>query len=198
MLVIGNTCVGGWIYVIVKQKYNNPFIWCEIDGKNFLNLIVNFNTIDFKKRRLITVGLEKIKCRKVFAIEIDSQVVVSFPHHIKDETFKAPTKCKSDYIGWDMRYEKMEEYLLEKYDQRLERMLKRKETPIFIVDTSVTEKEEAEKIEKCNVEKIYSIYKNNYEPIDNDTKAVHIGEIATKGRAQKIIEKYGEYIHNTK
>ena len=54
MNLIANNCVGARIYERSCVQFNNPFTWCVIKFNDYINLIKNFNNIDFYN---IKVGL---------------------------------------------------------------------------------------------------------------------------------------------
>lgn len=196
MNLISNNCVGGWLYKELNMSYNNPFIWNIIQDESFLYLVNNFSKIDFNNRTLITTNIPQVKNREVFAVEVDNSFVITYPHYVMDNKYDTVTKCKSDFTGWDIRYKKMDEYILSRYDERKNRMLNNAETPVFIIDTSISTEETNKKLEGFNIKKIMCIVKNNYTPFKEDTKFVTVGRCSTVSRAKKIIEKYRDYLIN--
>ena len=196
MNLISNNCVGGWIYKELNNGYNNPFVWNIIQDESFLYLINNFSKIDFKNRYLTTAKIPQVKNRDVFAIEVDNSFVITYPHYVMDCKYENPTRCKSDFTGWDIRYKNIDEYILNKYDERSDRMLVNKEQPLFLLDTSISTLETNKKFEDLNFKRIMCITRNNYTPAKDDTKYVSLGGCSTLLRAKKIIEKYKSYIIN--
>jgi hypothetical protein len=84
----------------------------------------HFNDIDFTKYEL---------CFKngMYYVNVDNKINIYYPHYIKDSKYKVPTRMENG-LSADIRYEKIEEYIKEKYEKRVSRMNK-KEKPIFII-----------------------------------------------------------------
>ena len=118
MNIISHNCVGGRIYNKKNLKYGNPFMWCVIPPDDFYYLYCNYNEIDFNNITLIK--------EKFYKIVIDNKVNVYYVHYLYDKN--ATTPIKKTPI--DIVYNRIDEYIIEKYKTRLERM---KEKPIFIV-----------------------------------------------------------------
>ena len=125
MLIISNNCISGFLQRdYFKQAYNNPFIWTTIEPNDFINLVLNFDSINFKKFELF-----KDKDWNFF-LNIDNCFDVRFTHY----KFNANTSKLT--IGGpnknDIFYNKIWEYIVEKYTSRLNRMLTVKEEPTFL------------------------------------------------------------------
>ena len=195
MNVIGNNCTSAQLYKISNKEFDNPFMWVIITSGEFLKLIKNFHKINFRNRKLIKTRIPTVKHREVAAILIDDLVTVTFPHHVKDEKYNKPTVCKSDFTGWDVRYKYIGGYLLEKYDKRIERMLKNNEPPTFLLDTSLSNDNDSYEFEivSGNFKKIMCIFNGNYTP-KTDIESIVTGKEGTASRAQKIISKYGKQL----
>ena len=129
MNIISNSCVGGFLMRDhFKQEYSNPFIWSYIDTKSFYNLIKNFDTLDW-------FNYELIKDDKWnFSLIIDNQVKVEYPHYHFDKNATVPTVEKGP-LHRDVYYNRIWEYITEKYTNRVNRMLSSNEKPIFILGT---------------------------------------------------------------
>lgn len=106
----------------LKQEYENPFCWNIIDANSMYNLIKNYDNIDFTNYKLVRD--EKWQ----FSIVIDDQVHVKYVHyHFSQFDYKVRV------VGVDLFYNKIWEYIVEKYEKRLSRM---KSDPIFIIGTT--------------------------------------------------------------
>lgn len=124
-MFIGNDCTGARIYQTKNKEYDNPFMWCLIPPKSFSYLYHNFNTIDFK-------NIELKKDGPWYKVIIDGNVTVYYPHYRFDAAFTKPTVGKS---GIDVYYNKIDEYIVEKYMLRQTRM---GGTSIFIINDTKT------------------------------------------------------------
>ena len=125
MNIISNNCLSGYLYKdYLKEEFGNPFIWTVIDFNSMLYLIQNWNNINFKNYELV-----KDKNWN-FSIIIDNKVKIQYVHYKfnKNVVFKDKTEP-----GTDIESNKIWEYIIQKYDERLERMLRKKESPIFCI-----------------------------------------------------------------
>jgi len=122
-MLICNSCVGAYIYKLSLNKaFDNPFMWGLIDFNSMYYMIQNFENINFKNYELI-----KDK-NWSFSIKIDNKITIKYIHY-KFE----PTANKIIKKDFDVFYNKIWEYIIQKYEERLERMLNIKEKPIFIL-----------------------------------------------------------------
>lgn len=121
-MIICNNCTGGFLYRdFYKREYDNPFIWTFMDGENFLKLISNFDTINFRKFNLSFDG-------KNYVGVIDDTVKILYFHHHKSDTI-------FEIKGIDCYSSDIENYIMRKYNSRVNRMLDSNEDPIFIIGT---------------------------------------------------------------
>ena len=117
--IISHNCVNGRLYQMLDVEYNNPFVWCVIPPNDFLFLYINYNNIDYTKIKIEKFGND-YKCI------VDGKITIYYVHYKYDEKCTVPTK-KTEI---DVFYNKIEDYIEEKYFKRLKRMI---EPPIFIV-----------------------------------------------------------------
>lgn len=126
MNLISNTCTGALVYRdYFKSPYNNPFCWNFIDAENYYNLIINFENINFSNYDLIRKDTWK------FYIKIDNLVTVYYPHYRFSKYYNKVTQIKDDVF-----YNKIWEYIVEKYESRAKRMINLNEVPVFIVGST--------------------------------------------------------------
>lgn len=126
MNLISNTCTGALVYRdYLKQIYNNPFCWNYIDCESYYKLITNFEQINFNNYELIK------KDNWNFYIKIDNLVMVYYPHYKFSKEYNEVTPLKDDVY-----YNKIWEYIIEKYKTRTKRMLELNERPIFIIGST--------------------------------------------------------------
>lgn len=121
MNLICNSCASGHIYKeILKIKYPNPFIWSIVDFDSMYYLIKNYENINF-----LNYELKKTQDWK-FYLMIENKIKIQCIHYKFDKTYSTPT-----IKGIDVFYNKIWEYIVEKYEERLSRMYK--EQPIFML-----------------------------------------------------------------
>ena len=127
MNIICNTCVGGRIYEQYKLQYTNPFIWNAINTSDFMFLVENYDKINFNNFKLIYED-------DIYSINIDNSFNVTYPHYKYDDTIDKPT-IKSDKFGTHMYSKNIDEYIVNKYKERL---LRCNEDPTFILVKGTT------------------------------------------------------------
>lgn len=111
MNIISSNCLGGHLYRdLLHCEYGNPFIWSRIHNEDFIYLISNFSKINFYNYEILKQAPEL----KKFKIRIDDKFEVNYNHHIFSPKHSTPTK-----IGIDVYYNKIWEYITEKYEKRL-------------------------------------------------------------------------------
>lgn len=126
MNLISNTCTGALIYRdYLKKPYNNPFCWNFIESDDFYNLIINYENINFNNFELIKKDNWK------FYIKIDNLITIYYAHYKFNKNYNTITTIKDDVY-----YNKIWEYIIEKYKIRTKRMLELNEPPIFIVGST--------------------------------------------------------------
>lgn len=119
MLIIGNDCVAARIYQEKHLQFNHPFQWCKLHISDLINLIYNLDTIDLYK-----IDLHRLSEQRLL---IDSKIEPIYVHYCYRKGYTKPTR-----EGIDILYERNDEYILQKYYQRLKR-LDLSEKPIFIL-----------------------------------------------------------------
>lgn len=132
MNIISNDCLGGFIYNnVLKAEYTTPFIWNRIWNDDFLYLVDNLENIDFTKYELLPTT------ENTFHLRIDNKIDVWYNHYIQDDNCKTPiTGINDEHNTWlDVKYYKIKEYLLEKYNNRLARFSPKNENVIAVQDS---------------------------------------------------------------
>lgn len=121
MNLVGNSCIASWITNrILKCEFSNPFTWCIMDFDSSYNSVKYWDDLDFTNYELVKDQNWN------FSIIIDKNVKIQYVHYKFNPKYNKPTK-----IGDDIFYNKIWEYIIEKYDSRVNRMLKYKENPVF-------------------------------------------------------------------
>lgn len=122
MNLIGNTCVSSYITkCILREQFNNPFVWNIIKFDSCYNLVKYWDEINFDNYTLTKDD------RNNFMLFIDGKVKIRYIHYKFDKTCTVPTRRNSDIY-----YNKIKEYIIQKYIDRLKRMREHKESPTFI------------------------------------------------------------------
>ena len=120
MNIISNNCLAGYLYQQLKIPYSNPFIWTSIYGDSLETLVFNFDKINFSNYEI---------CKDKnwnFWFNVDDKIRIDFTHHKFDAN---ANKCYKK--GSNLFYNKIWEYIVDKYDTRLCRM---NEEPVFVLD----------------------------------------------------------------
>ena len=156
-MIISNTCVGSYIQRdFIKKPYDNPFCWNIIPAESMKILITDFHNINFKKYKLVKD--EKWN----FSVIIDDKVKVNYVHYLFSKDDAVP-RIKNV----DVYYNKIWEYIVEKYEIRTQRMLSSQEEPIFIIGTTwpgnYYNKNEIEKIVSIDTKYKIIVANNNIE-----------------------------------
>ena len=125
--IVSNNCVGARIYEIKKAIFETPFTWCLIKPADFLYLYENFAKINFENANVEKDG-------RWYLVNVDNKIKIYYPHYRYDEMCKKPTKRGIDELN--IYYDKIEEYILEKYKKRVKRMYGK---PLFLIDDKVTD-----------------------------------------------------------
>lgn len=131
MNVICNDCVGGELYKLYNEQYENPFIWTILPFNDFLKLYKNYDKIDFKK-----VKYSETPNYYFFwymsSLIIDNKIHIYFPHHINYFKYTELTNIRVKITNQNgLGYCKMDKYLIDTYKRRVERMEK-STPPVFI------------------------------------------------------------------
>jgi uncharacterized protein (DUF1919 family) len=125
--IVCNDCVGARIYQEKNCNYRNPFAWCLVHPKDFAILYKNYNTINFKKYRLAKDG-------QWYKIIVDEKFAIYYPHYRYDPNSKEPKPKKPGDLN--IYYDKIEDYIKDRYERRVERM---SGEPIFLIDDNETD-----------------------------------------------------------
>lgn len=127
-ILIGNNCLVGYIYRdILMQEYQTPFIWSRIWNEDFIKLLEHYKEIDFENFELKKVNKKINNKDNDFYILLDDTVKIFYEHYKFDKNYNKP----SEVDNIDIHYNKIWEYIYEKFKIRCERMSK-SEKPIII------------------------------------------------------------------
>lgn len=124
MNVIGNNCIGAYFMNEWKEEYKNPFIWHILLFNDMLNLIKNYDNINFLDYEIAKSEL-KPGYLNTFKLLVNNKITIHYPHY----KFKADENVPK-VIHVDVYYNKIWEYVVKKYEKRLLRMT---EKPCFLI-----------------------------------------------------------------
>jgi len=120
--IISNSCVGGFIYRDnIRCSYQTPFIWNLVDFESMHYLIENFRDINFKKYDI------KKDANWSFSIVVEDKIELKYIHYKFDKN--ANEILHKDI---DVYYNRIWEYIVDKYDKRVNVMLNNTSNPLFI------------------------------------------------------------------
>lgn len=122
MNIICNSCVGGHLYKrCLNKPFSTPFIWNLIDFDSMLYMVKNFHTINW-------LDYELVKDDKWnFSIIVEGNAKIQYIHYKFDP--KATTLYRK---GVDVYYCSIWEYIVNRYEDRVARMVSNVDQPIFI------------------------------------------------------------------
>lgn len=131
MNIISNCCLGGFVYKdVLKQQFANPFIWAWLNQEDVVYLVQNFDKINFKNYELSTYNNLPLNDEVCFQMIIDDKIKIIYSHYqfIKNkDTLEIDRKRNMVY------YNRIWEYVVAKYNERLERMCSENKSPVFLI-----------------------------------------------------------------
>lgn len=194
MNIIGNSCISSFLTRdCLKEPFNNPFCWCVIDFDSIFYIIKNYYNINW-------LNFELVKDENWnFSIIIDKNIKVQYVHYVFDKNVKT-IEFKNLH---DVCSNHIWEYIIEKYNQRINRMLKSKEEPIFILGSpwttykaeNVITREMYTKIKEINTNfKIYVCsdynFTNEKNIINIDISKIKKNDYYSSLNVAKLIQSY--------
>jgi hypothetical protein len=125
--IVTNNCIGGFIYRdILNCEYQNPFIWSLIFNFNYF--AQDFNNINFDNFKLINSN----NIPNGYELIIDNKYFIKYIHCYFDKTKTVPS-----IVDTCVKYNKIDEYIIEKYLKRLKRMKKLNSTVFIVADINI-------------------------------------------------------------
>ena len=133
MFVISNNCCGGRLYQQTNQQFNNPFIWMIASYDSIYEVMNNFKNINW-----YNYEMDKSKLKpNTFIIRIENKIEINYVHYIfdpkADQIIQKKTFDKEEHWTGDVCYNKIWEFVNEKYLERTKRMLELNEKPCFLI-----------------------------------------------------------------
>lgn len=170
--LISQNCLNGNLYSLLHEQYGNPFMWTVIDFNSMLYLIQNWNTINFNNYELVKDDNWN------FSIIIEGNVKIQYVHYKLDAKYKVPQKTGPG----DIRYYKIWEFIIKKYEERLRRMQKQNIKPLFCI---------------CNFNTIYkdAVYtENQLQELEKFDNVKVLRGFETKEPSESAIAFYQTYL----
>lgn len=134
MFVIGNNCCGGMVYRMAKIQFNNPFMWAVCPYRGIKHIMEHFHDINWGN---ITLSESKFRKRS-YIITVDKAFPIHFVHYKFNKNVNTPTVItngsnRDDDWSSDIEWNHIWEYVVEKYMERVKRMVKVNELPCFLL-----------------------------------------------------------------
>ena len=110
--IICNNCVSGRIYQTLNQEFNNPFIWNIIYGNDFVQLMKQFDSIDFANVQTQIEPDDPLKhLNDSIKLTLDDRFPIYYVHHHQSLKYKIPTKISNNTDNLDLYYNDMQQYV---------------------------------------------------------------------------------------
>lgn len=123
MNIISNNCLGARLYEVQKLQFLNPFMWCRLYIDDFINLVNDYDNIDFSN---VVFDIEFRLNHNCVKCTLDDKITVHFGHYVYDENQMTPIKSPNNT---DIIYSNILEYARTKWFSRLNRTT---EQPLFL------------------------------------------------------------------
>lgn len=127
MNIISNLCLGAFTYKLMNQEFNNPFMWSVLVRDDLIHLIENYDSINWFNVTIHSASeLDYIITKNIYYLTVDNKFNIVYLHYVfSPECTSITTK------GVNVYYNKIWEYIIEKYVTRVKRMLSLNEPPCF-------------------------------------------------------------------
>ena len=100
-----------------------------MDFNSFYNLLTGYDNINWEDIELSHRPHPYTKGQEVFELTIDGKVKLTFIHMVYD-----PRATQPIVNGSDVRYCKIWEYIVQKYQERVKTMLENSKPPMFVLE----------------------------------------------------------------
>ncbi len=131
MNIISNCCLGGFIYQdVLKVQFSNPFIWSWLNKDDVIYLIQHYDKINFNDYELSTYNNLPLKDEVCFQLTIDDKIKIIYSHY---QFIKNKDVLEIDRTRNMVYHNKIWEYVVAKYDERLKRMIDENTPPVFLI-----------------------------------------------------------------
>lgn len=139
MKLICNNCYTGFLQKKLNMRYETPFVWNRIMPDSYIQLIENYDTMNFTNIKMFNCGdrfteFRNNEDKSAFGMDIDNIITVYWWHYRYDANAKEPIINPPNVY-----YCKNYEYTLNKYITRLQRMLSTNHEPIFVYHSNTAQ-----------------------------------------------------------
>ena len=133
MLVFSNNCCGGRLYQKTNTIFNNPFIWMVCPYDSIVYTMNDLCSINWMKFSLKPSSLRA----NTFILTVDDKIELHYIHYKFDPTAIHITQeskfdTEEQWTG-DVYYNKIWEFVVNKYVSRVKRMTQVNELPCFLI-----------------------------------------------------------------
>lgn len=149
MNLISNCCIGSFLLRNFNFGNTNPFTWATVDFKSLCYLISSYKKINWNN-----ISLSKcphpdplLAGKELFEITVDNKVKISYIHFLYDAT--ATSIIVKDV---NVYYNKIWDYIIEKYKERIVKMLSINSDPVFVIEWDVNGYDETQLAEFLQIE----------------------------------------------
>ena len=165
MNLIGNCCISNFLLRLYGFGNTNPFTWVDMDFNSFYNLLTDYENINWKNIELSHRQHPYNKGQEVFELTIDEKVKLTFIHMIYD-----PRATQPIVRGSDVRYCKIWEYIVSKYQEHVKIMLENGKAPMFVHEWEHLDYDEAAFEKLLNTDLKYKVVVITYNQKFKDVK----------------------------
>lgn len=134
MFIISNNCCGGMMYRLHKIQFNNPFMWAVVPYRGIQQMLDHFYDINWGR-----ISLDESRLRKkTYVITVDDRFPIHFVHYKLNVNVQTPTVIthgsnQDDDWSSDVEWNSIYRYVVDKYIERVKRMIALKEPPCFLI-----------------------------------------------------------------
>lgn len=134
MFLISNNCCGGMYYRLNKIRFNNPFMWAYCPYRGIGYIMEHLYDINWNNFKLIE---SKIK-QDTYTIMVDNAFPIHYVHYKFNPLMHSPKVIthgsnKNDEWSSDVEWDCIWEYVVQKYRERVDRMIALCEPPCFLL-----------------------------------------------------------------
>lgn len=165
MNLIGNCCISNFLLRIYGFGNTNPFTWVYMDFNSFYNLLTGYDSINWKNIELSHRPHPYNKGQDVFELTIDGKIKLTFIHMLYD-----PSATQPIVHGSDVRYCKIWELIIQKYQEHLKTMLESGKEPMFVHEWEHLDYDEAAFEKLLNIDLKYKVVVITYNKKFKDIK----------------------------
>lgn len=126
-VVVGsNCCAGNFYHNYLNTPFYSPFIWCVVPYDSIFNIMTHWTTIDWNDIKITPNPTRDL----TFTLHINNIAALHYVHYFWSAKYTKPYAK-----GASIFYKNIHEYIINKYEERVNRMLTNGsiDNPIFII-----------------------------------------------------------------